>query len=136
MKNVCTSLPSLSAPSPAQSLLCRLENTCLGPAKSLLIGLPLQLTAASWSSGDMKHLAEETGLPAHFVVSLLQCSDVFQEGDLEKLCGQLRGGCVQERVLGSSLQSAMGDSDLTTETERCPVVLITDRVSDMYGSVM
>ena len=81
----------------------------------------------------MKHLAEETGLPAHFVVSLLQCSDVFQEGDLEKLSSQLQGVCVQER---SPLQSAMGNSDLTTETERCPVVLITDRVSDMYGSVM
>ena len=85
----------------------------------------------------MKHLAEETALPAHFVVSLLQCSDLFQEGDLEKLGSQIRGGRARERAtMGSSLSSAVDQSDLDSDTERCPVVLITDRVSDSRDSVM
>ena len=62
---------------------------------------------------------------------------MFQEGDLEKLGGQLRGRSGQEGlIMGSSLLSAVGDSDLDSETERCPVVLITDRVSGLYDSVM
>lgn len=80
----------------------------------------------------MKRLAEETALPAHFVVSLLQCSDVLGEGDLKKLSGILRGGRGQEGIItGSSLLSVMEDSDLDSETARCPVVLITDRVSEV-----
>ena len=115
-----------------QSLLCQLEDTCLGPAKSLLVGLPALHTAAPWNKEEVKHLAKETALPAHFVVSLLQCSDMFGKGDLKKLSGRLLGGRGQEGIItGSSLLSVMEDSDLDSDTARCPVILVTDRVSDM-----